>query len=270
MVRLLTQNDNEQTMRFLKQDPEFNIFIIGDIEQFGYESDFQTLWGEFEDNELVAVLLQYRENVVYYSSEKRSIEPFKAILVGMPYQILNGKKEVIEVFEKYLEGWEVKDMYFASLREFSKEDVDTNNVTILTTYDDFCEEYNMLANVDEFNTGSREKMEDYATHMSEIATEGKRACYGLRVDGTLVSVATVVAENSVNGMVIGVATDQNHRKKGYASVVLNKLCDDYLNVKKKSVCLFFDNPKAGKIYHRLGFKDIGMYRMYERKTKDQQ
>jgi len=262
MIRQLLQNDNEQTMRFLKQDPEYNIFIIGDIEQFGYISEYQKLWGEFDDNELKSVLLQYRTNVVYYSPNKRSIDPFKEILESIDFDILNGRKEVIEVFEDYLSGWKVQDMYFASLTKFNKEEIEANDIQLLKSYDDFVEEYKMLNQVDEFNVGKRESIEEYAKHNSEIASEGNRTTYCLRVDNKMVSVATVVAENSVNGMIVGVATDRNYRKKGYASVVMNTLCDEYLNNKGKSLCLFFDNPKAGSIYHRLGFKDIGMYRMY--------
>jgi predicted GNAT family acetyltransferase len=262
MVRKLMQNDNEQVMRFLKKDPEYNIFIIGDIEQFGYVCEFQTVWGEFDKDKLVAVLLQYRTNIVYYSPNKRSIDPFKEVLEGFKYDIVNGKKEAIEVFEEFLSDWKLQDMYFCSLDSFKKEDADTTNVSILRTYEDFCDEHDLLGGIEEFT--EREEKESYARHQSELAMKDQRLTYALRVDGELVSVASVVAENTVNGMIVGVATNKKYRGKGYASVVMNELCNDFLNVKNKSLCLFFDNPKAGSIYHRLGFKDIGMYRMYSR------
>ena len=34
-----------------------------------------------------------------------------------------------------------------------------------------------------------------------------------------------------------------------------------LEARGKSSVLFFDNPAAGSIYHRLGFRDIGHWRM---------
>ncbi len=260
MVRQLKDQDNKRVMAFLNQEPEFNIFIIGDIEQFGYESDFQTVWGEFEQNELVAVLLQYKTNVVYYAPETRSIDPFKEVMEGFKFDILNGKLEVIEVFEEYLNGWSIKDMYFCSLTKFEKEDIDTSNVSRLLTYEDFCDSHDLLGTIEEFT--EREEKDSYAKHTSALAQKDQNVTYGLRVDGKLVSVASVVAETTVNGMVVGVATDKSLRGKGYASIVMNELCDEFLNRRKKSLCLFFDNPKAGSIYHRLGYKDIGMYRMY--------
>ena len=267
MIRKLIESDNEQTMIFLKQEPEYNIFIIGDIEQFGYVSDFQTLWGEFINKELKAVLLKYRNNCVYYSPIKRSIEPFKEILDVIEFHIMNGKKEVVDVFEEYLKGWEVSDMYFAALNSFTMEDIDVSEVKLMETYEDFCDEFKMLENVDEFGVGDRETMEEYSRHQHKITEQGARTSYYYKKDNQMVSVASVVAENSVNGMVIAVATDKNYRKQGLASLVMNKLCNEYLNVKGKSICLFFDNPKAGKIYHRLGFVDVGYYRMYERPKK---
>ena len=65
----------------------------------------------------------------------------------------------------------------------------------------------------------------------------------------------VVAENSKSAMIVGVAT-----RKGYMSKCLSKLCNDLLE-RNKFLCLFYDNPKAGKVYHKLGFKEIGIWTM---------
>jgi hypothetical protein len=61
-------------------------------------------------------------------------------------------------------------------------------------------------------------------------------------------------------MLIGVCTEERHRRKGYASACVYYLVSS-LERRGKSACLFFRNPAAGAIYHRLGFKDIGMWTM---------
>lgn len=43
MIRKLTKSDHEQVLTFLKEEAAINLFIIGDIEAFGYDADFQEL-----------------------------------------------------------------------------------------------------------------------------------------------------------------------------------------------------------------------------------
>jgi len=42
--------------------------------------------------------------------------------------------------------------------------------------------------------------------------------------------------------------------------MLSKLCSDFIE-RNKSLCLFYDNPKAGKVYHKIGFKEVGRWTM---------
>jgi hypothetical protein len=53
MIRRLTEYDHETCFSFLKQQPAENLFIIGDIEAYGYEKDFQKVWGEFNNVEIM-------------------------------------------------------------------------------------------------------------------------------------------------------------------------------------------------------------------------
>ena len=48
MMRKLTKKDHEQVFAYLKEEAALNLFIIGDIEAFGYDTDFQELWGVFK------------------------------------------------------------------------------------------------------------------------------------------------------------------------------------------------------------------------------
>ena len=65
----------------------------------------------------------------------------------------------------------------------------------------------------------------------------------------------------MSAMIVGVATDKDYRNQGLASAVMSKLCEEVLN-EGKELCLFYDNPSAGKIYKRIGFTDIGIWSMW--------
>lgn len=70
MIRKLTVSDNEKVMALLKSEATLNLFIIGDIENFGYDSDVQDLWGEFDaTGELHAVLLRFDKFYLPYSKD---------------------------------------------------------------------------------------------------------------------------------------------------------------------------------------------------------
>lgn len=65
----------------------------------------------------------------------------------------------------------------------------------------------------------------------------------------------------MSAMVVAVATLENYKKKGNATKCMLKLCNELL-LEGKDLCLFYDNPEAGAIYKKIGFKDIGFWMMY--------
>ncbi|MNB76202.1 Acetyltransferase (GNAT) family protein [compost metagenome] len=79
-------------------------------------------------------------------------------------------------------------------------------------------------------------------------------------EGRVIATASTTAENSVSAMVISVATHPDYRGQGLASGVVSALCSE-LNTEGKSLCLFYDNPKAASIYKRIGFHDVGDWTM---------
>ncbi|MEK5080122.1 hypothetical protein MKX73_14425 [Solibacillus sp. FSL W7-1436] len=74
MIRKLTNEDLEITMTLVNKKPAENLFIIGDIEAYGMESDIQDLWGQFEGNQLKAILLRYDQNYIPYSEGNYDVE----------------------------------------------------------------------------------------------------------------------------------------------------------------------------------------------------
>ena len=81
-------------------------------------------------------------------------------------------------------------------------------------------------------------------------------------DGQMMSVSQTTAENSRSAMIVGVATAKAYRNRGLMRVCLSKLCADVLS-EGKTLCLFYDNPKAGSVYHKLGFESIDKWVMIQ-------
>ncbi|WP_221563676.1 GNAT family N-acetyltransferase [Alkalihalobacillus sp. TS-13] len=259
MIRKLTEKDHEQVMSFLSEERAINLFIIGDIENFGYETDFQQIWGEWDRaDELIAILLRYKENFIPYAKGPFDVEGFAKIITSDEnFHILSGKEDILEQFGGYISSNKKRSMYFAELingdmlpRAFEREGIR------MAEEEDVEAIFMLRERIEEFtdSISSRESL------LHSIRSNTGRTYLVKDGDFAITSVSTT-AENSMSAMVVGVCTDTAHRNKGLASRCLSALCEDVLK-EGKTLCLFYDNPAAGSIYKRLGFKDIGRWTMW--------
>ncbi len=269
MIRLLKYEDNNTVLEYLNKDPLFNLFMISDVESFGYDSEFQKVWGEYEDDSLVAILLYYRKSFVYYSELVRKVEPFVEVIKQHEFNYINGNKEIVESFMFYFPSLKVKDMNYALLDSFNLKMNDDVDILQINTYKEYCEHWDLLNTIEDFMGEDIKDRDSYARHSEELTINGSKRTYCVNIKGKMISVASTVAENNDNAMVISVATLKEYRKMGYSTAIMKRLCDDFINEKRKSLCLFYDNLEAGKMYRRLGFKDIGTFRLYKKVNSKQ-
>lgn len=269
MIRKLIKADYETVMDLVGKKPAENLFIIGDIEAYGFESDVQELWGQFEDEKLIAVLLRYDQNYIPYSEGAYDVEGFANIINQNNERIeISGLQHLITPLRKHFnrEIRRASDTYYAKCTKLSY-DVSAKNFTQVTYLQpsEYEENIAMLKSIPEFSTGTfsveaRERAEKYKTGRTYIVRDEQ---------GVMVSSASTTAENSQSAMIVGVGTKPGYEKKGYATLCMEKLCRDLL-AEGKSICLFYDNPAAGNIYKRLGFEDIGFWSMirYEKANEN--
>lgn len=259
MIRRLTQEDHAACMALVQTEPAENLFIIGDIEAFGYEEPFQKLWGQFESGELIAVLLKYEGNYIPYAQGDFDAAGFANIInADENASEMSGLKHLTDQLEPLIHKNKLKrqELYYAKCTHLQPiyNEQQLQQVERLTL-DTIEENVELMLTIPEFEG-------------SNITVDGKRRIeqhktgrtYFLREGELMVSSASTTAENSVSAMVVAVATRDGYKQKGYATKCMQKLCSELLS-EGKSLCLFYDNPKAGAIYKRLGFEDIGFWNM---------
>ncbi len=264
MIRTLTESDRKQVLDYLYKDQNYNIFPIGDIEKFGFDQDFQTVYGEFnEKGEYLSVFLLYRENAIYYSHLNHFNHEYLEIFKQHHFEIINGKSELIELLKPHLVDFDIKKTYFCQAKKITAEiPSNTQDVMVLTTKYDCERLYDLLADIEEFSI-TRKSKEDFVEGKLKSISMG--ITLYLEDDGKIVSTVATTAETTKSAMVVAVGTAKPYRKKGYASKLMLALMDYYINGKGKDLCLFYDNPEAGKIYLRLGFEYLGLWDMCVRK-----
>ncbi|ARI78281.1 GNAT family N-acetyltransferase [Halobacillus mangrovi] len=259
MIRRLNEKDDAACQNLLSKKPAENLFIIGDIENFGYEQDFQKLWGDFnEQNELIAILLKYRSNYICYAEQEFDAEGFAEIINNDPeFKELSGLKEMTEKVLPYIKRTSLKTrtLYYAKCEKNKETTPDLSDVR-LAEIADVPKIVALQDSISEFEPDNTR-----AESLKKGMENGSSRTFYLEKDGKIVSSASTTAENSKSAMVVGVCTDVNYTQRGYASLCMTKLCEELLS-EEKMLCLFYDNPAAGSIYKRIGFEDIGKWMMH--------
>ena len=175
------------------------------------------------------------------------------------FSMMSGLKNITEKMEPYIKNTlkRKRQTYYAKCTELHKSVNSSETTDVQQAMPHDAEELVALLNsIPEFSD-------------SMITVDSKRRglergvsrSFFIREDDKMVSTASTSAENTLSAMVVGVATLENYKKKGYATQCMIKLCNLLLN-EGKELCLFYDNSEAGMIYKRLGFEDIGFWMMY--------
>jgi hypothetical protein len=258
MIRLLTETDRKSVLNYLYQEPEFNIFPIGDIETFGFDQDFQRVYGEFDqDGQYLSILLRYRVHAIYYADQLHFNEDYLKIFKDDPFEHLSGKSQLIDLMKPYLSNYKYNQMYFCKATSLSSQDINPLGIEIqhLKTRDEARKIHDLLLQIPEFRI--TKDPEGFVDGKMQSIQMGE--CLFIKEKDKVISTVSTTAETTKSAMVVAVATDKNNRHKGYASLLMKRLMSIYFEEKKKSLCLFYDNPEAGKIYLRLGFKEMGTW-----------
>ncbi len=263
MIRELTETDRALLETYLLAEPEVNLFNIGNLENNGLGGRCQA-WGEFgADGRLRLVLMRYlrflnlnlREpdapfdrdgvlwllrghDIISFAGERRSMASFGTIEGFKPpeHTHLCRLKEVACLEPAGING--------SIARRLGPADIEM-----------LADLYRSIAEFQNFNRDN--------AALRAALEEGSGRGYGIEQDGRMVAAAMTAAENRASAMIIGVATRLAYRGRGYATALMAGLCRDLL-AEGKTACLFYDNPRAGRIYHRLGFEEIGGWTMFEK------
>ncbi|MRG86122.1 GNAT family N-acetyltransferase [Salinibacillus xinjiangensis] len=259
MIRPLTENDRDSCMKFVKEKPAENLFIIGDIEAYGFDHDIQEVWGEFNQNgQYKAVLLRYRDNYIIYAPNDFDVRGIANIIDQdeRKNKFVSGIGPIVNQVVDHLtyKPNKRREFYYAKCESLQKQAISKEEIKQASVHD-IPRIINLHEQIPEFET--REGREE---SLKQNMEQGVSRIYYIEDGGDIVSTAMTTAENTFSAMIIGVCTLEGYKKKGYASACMTHLCEKLLS-EGKHLCLFYDNPEAGNIYKRLGFEDIGKWVM---------
>ncbi|EUJ25393.1 GNAT family acetyltransferase [Listeria floridensis FSL S10-1187] len=260
MIKKLTASNETELDELLKKEALLNLFILGDIENFGYDNEIIDIWGDYDaDGRLRACLLRFERNFLPYSlTDEFDAAGFAEIIQTHENYAISGIPRATVPLEAYIPSLSEKchKSYFIKCENASMINANREVIIRSAKQEDVAEIVELRQHIKEF--GNRIENEELITTQLD---QGSKRIYYIEQDGKIVSVAESTAENSFSAMIVGVATLEEYRGRGFASTIMKRLCCDLL-AEGKTPCLFYDNPIAGKIYHKIGFTDVGDYMLY--------
>ena len=263
-MRILQEKDREEILRYVGEEPEMNLFFIGDIETFGVESETVNIYVHEERDRWDFLILRFHQYFLLYSRYEdynagEAVEFFK----GQRPDCISGKTSLLEKIAPAFPQWKIQSTYMSRCNRVA-DSFETPAGLVIRRLElrDVPEAMGLLSEIQEFSkTYKKSELPEQTRRMEEEMAQGCKAAVGGFLNGRMIATASTSAENSESAMVVGVATAKEHRGKGYASAVVAALCRDCFERGTKYLCLFYDNPVAGRIYNRIGFQELGEYGM---------
>ena len=275
-MRILQEEDRKLLEEFLYREPEMNLFLIGDLENYGINSEAVSFYLHEEkrahsgsvqnESELYwdfVILRFYQSYILYSPYEDYNAEEAIQFLKTQNPEGISGREELLKRISPAFPQWELQSDFMSRCNRIEDQFQVPEELEIrVLGAEDMAEAVDLLYDIEEFKKGYEKNVK--AVHIRRMQEEmeqgGKLALGGYR-DGRLVSIAETSAENTRSAMVVGVATKPEYRKRGYASAVVSALCRNCFDRGKEFLCLFYDNPAAGRIYNKIGFVELGKYGM---------
>ncbi len=238
------------------KEANINIFIIGDIENYGFERDFQEVWMQKDQKNITGIVLRYYDNFIIYSEKlDMNLSEIMDLLIISEVSIISGKQAVIELLYPLLEEkYSKREMFFSELKDKTKLLLDTSGVLVakLTETHEIATAYQQIS---EFKSIYSDNLEKLNQQIASRIQSGEGVHMLIRENGKIVCHGNTTAETRSSAIVGGIFTVPEFRSKGYASKLVSALCKDLLK-RKKAVCLFYDNENSGRLFKRLGFESI--------------
>jgi hypothetical protein len=254
MLNKATELERSRILDYCMAEPNINIFIIGDIEIYGFESDFQDVWIQTIDGKTTGIILRYHDNFIVYSKDLDMVyEEVISLMHGANVGVISGKQSVIEPLVTLLgSGFSKKEMTFCELKTPGGSFGKSEGVEIATLEEAF-EIAEVYGKITEFDGLYAREQELRYHQIANRIKSGEGTHMIIREAGKIISHGNTAAETSVSAMIGGILTLPELRRRGYGSSIVSALCH-YLSEKQKSICLFFDTPEAGLFFQQLGFE----------------
>lgn len=260
-IMQLTSLNHAEVIRLFSSDIENYYFLINDLIVNNYQGDHFKVYGEYENGELVSILLNNFNNVTYYSQSDREVEIYKEILSNLSFNKLSGPSELMIKFKPYINLKNDAISHMGVVKNVTvKRKYPELEMKIVQSDEEIGMQYDLFLSTDEFHGSLPENRDDYIKMESDrLKNTADQTAY-LSIDNVMVSSVATIREGDKSAIIIGVYTNPKYRGKGYGTEVLTGLFNKLLS-EGKYPYLFYNNPVARSVYKNLGMTEVCEWRV---------
>lgn len=253
-IRKLTAQDREAVLTYLADEPSHTTFLVADIRDYGFNDKRFVLWGAVSSEEhepFEYVFCRFYDCILVYSKSDspdvswicRFLDDNKIV-----FRTLSGKESLVMPFVEQIDFGKEHRCYLAELRQENfMPHVDERIITEWATVQDTGEIFRLRTSMKEF-----QDILMPIEQLADLLETGKGRVLNIREQGRIAGSAT----ESCLGRIGYVCTAEEFRGYGYASLLVSKLSETIL-AEGLVPSLGCENPVAGRIYQRIGFREVG-------------
>lgn len=258
MLIKASDKDKKEILSFLKKEPYYNLFIIGDIKQYGLNTDFMKVFVLKKESRIDSVVLIYHTTLLLYDPNcKLSFNDLNELIKEYKVKNIN---TAYSTYSRFKDDFANKNKYACHLQYFAILEKPYNGDTSLAVKAEENDIHKIVESrykIDEFGDFVQGKSLEDEYKINLISFKNKVSePFIIKKDNQVIAHSSFAIQTEDLAIIGGVYTLKEYRNHGYASQVVTA-SSNYALAKNKKPLLFFDNPKAGKIYHKIGYKDFG-------------
>ncbi len=262
MIREFTPSDQQTILDFAYQREKENMFVIGSFTAYPEPFTQNVYLGCYDGDELIGIGTHFAKRFGSMAINSQSVDVINEIVDEFVSR--NADIKAVPGIKKYAQPTvERLRTHGIAPKTLSEE---TFYTLTENCFQDYSVEHVEKANNDDIDDIVRliRAVDGKDTQAPVTDDERKIVVIGaewiLKLDGTIISKATIhgVSKNYIQ--IGGVMTHPDHQGKGYAKQTLSAVCKHWFG-EGKEVVLFSrnDNQPANRVYAALGFKPIDEY-----------
>lgn len=263
MYQLVSKKEHDQVLAFLEEAPEINAHLMTLLLRYGFDSLIFPVWIRQWGGEIVGVFCIINDSAIVYEAPQtqyphvldflrwRALKALTgpgALVSWLSSQLAHRKCDITHVsrLDSSLAIEALESSHFKGSTESIKPEMPLQPFTRYMLQDKIALQNDVFQlQIDPFHEGIHQMFE-----------KGMLKGYAIYDGNLLAACGEWLDEHPEYGMIAGIATKPEYRRQGMAQRISIQLSLDILALGKTPL-LRYSNEDAGRLYHKLGYYDIG-------------